>query len=112
MSKPQETQGETREALRALVETWRSESERHKQYGDCYRQGKGWGLSDCADELDAVLSTAEGSDAKLLQIAGLVNGYHNDGTRLTAAETLREIADVLGKPMESPSAHRERGEQE
>ena len=32
-------------------------------------------------------------------IAGLVNSYHNDGTTLTAAETIRAIADVLGPPM-------------
>lgn len=36
---------------------------------------------------------------KLLAIAGLVNGYHNDGTTLTAAQTLKAIADVLGDPM-------------
>jgi hypothetical protein len=48
--------------------------------------------------------TAEGrSDTlnpKLLAIAGLVNGFHNDGATLTADETLRAIADVLGKAME------------
>jgi len=36
---------------------------------------------------------------KLLAIAGLVNAYHNDGTTLSAGETLRAIADVLGPAM-------------
>lgn len=36
----------------------------------------------------------------LLQIAGLVNSYHNDGTHLSAAETLRAIADALGPALE------------
>lgn len=37
----------------------------------------------------------------LQAIAGLVNAYHNDGTTLSAAESLKAVADVLGKPMES-----------
>ena len=41
------------------------------------------------------------SDPRLVTIAGLVNVYHNDGTTLSAAETLRAIADVLGLPMVS-----------
>ena len=47
---------------------------------------------------------ASGVDPKLLAIAGLVNGYHNDGTTLSAAETLAEIAKALGKPMEAAPA--------
>jgi hypothetical protein len=45
-------------------------------------------------------------DPRLLEIAGLVNSYHNDGTTLTAAQTLRAIADALGSAMDggpSPS---------
>jgi hypothetical protein len=41
---------------------------------------------------------------KLLRIAGLVNGYHNDGTKLSAAETLAAIADVLGDPFDFSSS--------
>lgn len=40
-------------------------------------------------------------DGRLLHIAGLVNGYHNDDHALSAAETLREIANVLGPPMDA-----------
>ncbi len=36
---------------------------------------------------------------QVLRIAGLVNGYHNDGTTLTAAETLKAVAEVLGPAM-------------
>jgi hypothetical protein len=39
------------------------------------------------------------ADQRVLTIAGLVNAYHNDGTTLSAAETLKAIADVLGPPM-------------
>lgn len=35
---------------------------------------------------------------RLLSIAGLVNAYHNDATTLSAAETLRAVADCLGDP--------------
>jgi hypothetical protein len=41
---------------------------------------------------------------KLLRIAGLVNGYHNDGTKLSAADTLAAIADVLGDPFDFSSS--------
>jgi hypothetical protein len=41
---------------------------------------------------------------RLLRIAGLVNGYHNDGTKLSAAETLAAIADVLGDPFDFSSS--------
>jgi hypothetical protein len=67
-------------------------------------------IEDCARHLLAFIGkefappgagSALPPDPKLLEIAGLVNAYHNDATRLTAAETLREIADVLGKPMEA-----------
>jgi hypothetical protein len=34
----------------------------------------------------------------------LVNGYHNDGTKLSAAETLAAIADVLGDPFDFSSS--------
>jgi hypothetical protein len=34
--------------------------------------------------------------AAQLSIAGLVNTFHNDGTGLSATETLRAVADVLG----------------
>src|SRR5690348_14771770 len=43
------------ERLRELSAKWRMESERHERHGDCYRKGQGWGLKDCADELDATL---------------------------------------------------------
>ena len=39
-----------------------------------------------------------------LAIAGLVNAYHNDATTLTAAQTLRAIADVLGDPFQHEQA--------
>lgn len=42
-------------AGRTLIEKWRDEAERHKKHGDCYRVGEGWGLGECADELEAVL---------------------------------------------------------
>lgn len=42
---------------------------------------------------------SEARGQKFLAIAGLVNAYYSDGTRLTAAETLKAIADVLGEPM-------------
>jgi hypothetical protein len=38
-----------------LVEKWRKDAARHKKHGDCYRVGEGWGLEECADELDALL---------------------------------------------------------
>jgi hypothetical protein len=41
---------------------------------------------------------------RLLRIAGLVNGYHNDGTKLSAADTLAAIADVLGDPFDFSSS--------
>lgn len=40
---------------------------------------------------------------QLLPIAALVNAYHNEGTALSAAETIRAIADRLGPPMEAQS---------
>jgi len=48
-------------------------------------------------------ASASGAQDALLAITGFVNAYHNDGTTLTAAETLQAIASVLGKPM-PPSA--------
>jgi len=73
---------------------------------------------DLADKCAASLSVAtDGTarsqtppiDARLQVIAGLVNTYHNEGSTLTATETLRCIADALGKPMaqtpEPPTPH-------
>lgn len=45
------------QALRAIVEQWRSEARRHAQFGDAYRVGQGWGLVQCADELEARITT-------------------------------------------------------
>jgi hypothetical protein len=57
----------------------------------------------------AALSPSSAPSDRLLQIAGLVNSYHNDGTTRSAAETLKAIADVLGDPFASsaPSVIRE-----
>ncbi|HYE77585.1 MAG TPA: hypothetical protein VEI97_06340, partial [bacterium] len=44
-------------AIRELITTWRKQAERHAQHGDCYRRGQGWGLKDCADELEAALAS-------------------------------------------------------
>jgi hypothetical protein len=41
---------------------------------------------------------------RVLEIARLVNAYHNDGTTLSAAETLREIANALGTPDDPPES--------
>jgi hypothetical protein len=46
------------QALRALVAKWRDQAERHKTHGDCYRIGEGWGINECADELDALLASS------------------------------------------------------
>lgn len=48
----------TRDAIQALIQQWREKAERHRKHGDCYRVGQGWGLAECADELEALL-TAE-----------------------------------------------------
>lgn len=48
---------------------------------------------------DALAAQREG----LVMVARLVNSYHLDETRLTAAETLREIASVLLAPL--PQTH-------
>jgi hypothetical protein len=75
--------------------------ERHGQMVADNEHGYSWHCAVCS----ATWPTVEGAGTKggamtLLKIAGLVNGYHNDGTTLTAAETLRAIADALGPPME------------
>ena len=65
------------------------------------------------DELIAAAGAAAlreprpGTDGRLLHIAGLVNGYHNDDHALSAAETLAEIAKVLGPPMEQSAPQME-----
>jgi hypothetical protein len=59
-----------------------------------------WLCQKCGHAWDASPSSVR-PDSKLLEIAGLVNAYHNDGTTRSAAETLRAIADVLGPPMEA-----------
>lgn len=43
------------EVLEKLAEKWRTDAERHRQYGDCYRIGEGWGIVECADELQKLL---------------------------------------------------------
>lgn len=42
--------------LEQLRDRWREEADRHERLGDCYRVGKGWGLKDCANDLDAYLA--------------------------------------------------------
>jgi hypothetical protein len=42
-------------SVAALIAQWRERAERHKKHGDYYRIGQGWGFSDCADELEALL---------------------------------------------------------
>jgi hypothetical protein len=49
------------DALRALVARWRAEAAKHEKHGDCYRKGEGWGLAECADDLDAILATVGGT---------------------------------------------------
>jgi hypothetical protein len=57
-----------------------------------------------SDEKGAAEEPKREEPDKLLRIAGLVNGYHNDGTKLSAAETLAAIADVLGDPFDFSSS--------
>jgi CMP-N-acetylneuraminic acid synthetase len=52
-------------AAERLRDIWRAESARHKKYGDCYRVGQGWGMEQCANELDAVLSASAGKAPEL-----------------------------------------------
>ncbi|HAM23215.1 MAG TPA: hypothetical protein DCQ04_13295 [Actinobacteria bacterium] len=42
--------------LAELVTKWRTLSVRHGEHGDCYRKGQGWGLADCASELESALA--------------------------------------------------------
>jgi predicted Zn-ribbon and HTH transcriptional regulator len=42
--------------LQSLAAQWRTKAERHKEHGDAYRVGEGWGLVECADELEALLT--------------------------------------------------------
>jgi len=42
-------------ALGDLIEKWRAEAQRHAIHGDSYRVGQGWGLADCANQLEAAL---------------------------------------------------------
>ncbi len=51
-------QAPTREALEQLIQSWRDAAERHDRLGDTYRRGQGWGLIDCAKELEALLPPA------------------------------------------------------
>lgn len=51
-------QSRQQEALRDLVKKWEREAERHKIHGDSYRIGQGWAMSDCADELEALLAAS------------------------------------------------------
>ena len=68
------------------------------------RDAKLPGLSSfAADLIEAQVAKLDTAEQQLLQIAGLVNGYHNHGEPLDAPETLRQIADVFGKPMENGS---------
>lgn len=57
-----------------------------------------------ATTLHGVTRQLDEARAKLLAIAALVNAYHNDGTRLTAAQTLAAIAGKLGKPFDEAQA--------
>ncbi len=52
-----------------------------------------------AADLLVSLGSPVREDAPLLQIAGLVNGYFNGGAIVSAEDTLRAIAESLGKPM-------------
>lgn len=53
---------------------------------------------DLRAELEAA-STALAEKREVVgAIAALVNGYHNDATTLTAAETLLAVAQALGDP--------------
>jgi hypothetical protein len=45
--------------VKALIEKWRARAERHKKHGDCYRVGQGWGMDECADELEPVVQALE-----------------------------------------------------
>jgi hypothetical protein len=44
-----------RAAAERLAVEWRAKAERDHKHGDCYRIGRGWGLVDCADDLQALL---------------------------------------------------------
>lgn len=44
-----------REALVKLAEKWDAEAVRHKKHGDSYRVGQGWGMEQCATELQELL---------------------------------------------------------
>ena len=133
------TQGETREALRALVAKWRKLATFDQPYGHV--------LSSCADELDAVLSTAEGPELDLerafrteLWLNHGHRGIYGDDGEMQCGECLPfgcgdykrdPLAAVVAASAQariqraakawqdhekaqtaSPSAHRERGEQE
>lgn len=95
--------------LEVLIKQWRNDQSggfASVEERDGYRSA----LHACAEELEnALLSQTPPIDARLQVIAGLVNTYHNEGSTLTATETLRCIADALGKPMaqtpEPPTPH-------
>lgn len=44
--------------VRKLIEKWNDDARRHSRNGDSYRIGEGWGLKACADELDALITSA------------------------------------------------------
>ena len=50
--------------IEALLKKWREQAERHKKHGDSYRIGQGWGMVQCADELDALLASLREAGAE------------------------------------------------
>ena len=65
--------------LRALVEKWRYDADRHKTHGDSYRIGQGWALDECADELAAALDASgwqpiESAPKDGTQLQGVIDG--------------------------------------
>lgn len=58
LDRPGEAETTLRATLGSLVELWRGVANRHKTHGDCYRVGQGWGMEQCADELEQVLGAA------------------------------------------------------
>ena len=57
--------------IEALLKEWREQAERHKKHGDSYRIGQGWGMVQCADELDALLASLREAGAEPQGFAGL-----------------------------------------
>ena len=95
-----------REAFQKQIALWQSAKAEQEQRAEAAERERDELRVDRADlrgdtmmlqqRAEAAEATLEAVTRRQLAIAGLVNGYHNDGTTLTAAETLAAIAKALG----------------